>query len=75
MSAKLPTHHVEAVVQQEGALTLEHLPFQAGQAVEVIIVPHADGPDSVNPCPLRGTPVRYDRPFEPAADSEWDALR
>ena len=45
MSTILPTYHVEAILQRDGALTLESAAFPAGQAVEVIIVPHAGGPD------------------------------
>jgi hypothetical protein len=75
MSTTLPTYHVEAILQRDGALTLDQLPFPAGQAVEVIIVPHAGGPEPANPYPLHGTPVRYEHPFEPVAEDEWDALR
>jgi hypothetical protein len=74
MSTTLSTHHVETVLLQDGALTLDRLPFQAGQSVEVIIVPHAGGPDPANPYPLRGTPVEYDGPFDPVANDDWDTL-
>ncbi|MBI3801418.1 MAG: hypothetical protein HY268_31150 [Deltaproteobacteria bacterium] len=34
----MSTHRVEATLTQDGTLTLSHLPFHAGDAVEVIIV-------------------------------------
>lgn len=68
-----PAHRVEAVLRQDGTLTLDRLPFRAGQAVEVVIVPRA-APGSAGE-PLRGTPVRYDRPFDPVAADEWDGTR
>ena len=68
-----PAHHIDAVLSEDGKLSLDHLPFQAGQAVEVIVlpknVPHV--PDSG----LRGMVVRYDRPTEPVAEGDWDVLQ
>jgi hypothetical protein len=75
MNQTLPAHRVETTLRQDGTLTLEHLPFRAGQAVEVIILaqPPAPGPDTRYT--LRGAPARYDRPTEPVAAEDWEALR
>ena len=73
MSTPFTAHHVKAVVQPDGGLILDRLPFQAGQAVQVIIIPH-DG-DSAGFCSLRGMPVQYDRPFDPVAVDDWDAAQ
>ncbi len=70
-----PTHQVETTLQQDGTLTLEHLPFPAGQPVAVTIVPLPATSQPANPYPLRGAPLRYDRPTDPAALDDWDALR
>lgn len=70
-----PAHRIEMTLQEDGRLTLERLPFPAGQRVEVIILPRPNGPAASDPEPLRGTPVRYDRPFDPVAGGEWDAER
>ena len=69
-----PAHRVEAILSEDGKLLLDHLPFRAGQSVEVIILP---APKSAAPGshPLRGTILRYDRPTDPAAEADWDALR
>jgi len=37
MSAALQTHHIRTTLTQDGTLTLDGLPFQAGEAVEIII--------------------------------------
>ncbi len=66
-------HRVETTLQQDGKLLLDNLPFHAGETVEIIILA---APARVQPqyrYSLRGTPVRYDRPFEPVAQDEWDA--
>ena len=69
-------HRVEATLQQDGTLTLEQLPFRAGQAVEVILIPQpATAGLPANPYPLRGTPFRYDRPTESVAEEDWEALQ
>jgi hypothetical protein len=75
MSMTPPPHRIETTLQEDGRLTIDRLPFQAGQRVEVIISPRSGAPGTNNPEPLRGTPVRYDRPFEPVAADEWDAQK
>jgi hypothetical protein len=73
MNASLPTHRIETTLTQDGTLTLDHLPFLAGESVEVIVLPHAAAPFSKERYPLRGTPVQYERPTEPVAEGEWEA--
>jgi len=74
MDTKLPAHRIEKL-QSDGTLTLENLPFQAGQTVEVIVLPYPVAPGEEKPYPLRGIPVRYDRPTESVAEEDWEALR
>ncbi len=75
----MQAHKIETVVQTDGTLTLDKLPFKKGDAVEVIILerqakPETDEPR--NPYPLRGTLYRYDEPFEPAVPIEdWEAMK
>jgi hypothetical protein len=68
-----PAHRVEAVLVEDGKLLLDHLPFRAGQAVEVIVLP------ATRPMPpgqsLRGAVLHYDRPTEPVAAADWGALQ
>ena len=54
MDMTLPAHRVETTLEQDGKLTLEHLPFRAGQAVEVIVLPHSGGAPPEAIYPLRG---------------------
>jgi hypothetical protein len=60
-------HKIEVVLAEDGTLTLQGLPFHAGDAVEVIILdtktPHHQA--GANPYPLRGKVIRYDDPTEP----------
>jgi hypothetical protein len=72
-------HKVEIILTESGTLTLHGLPFQAGEAVEVIILSsYSTAPTQPvlpsNLMPLRGTVKSYDEPFEPAIASEdWEA--
>ena len=70
-------HRLETIVDQDGTLTLENLPFKAGDAVEVIVLERAsnNGHASSNPYPLRGTPLIYDKPFDTVAEEDWSASR
>jgi len=69
-----PAHRIEVVLNEDGKLSLDNLPFRAGQAVEVIVLP------SVRPAvstghPLGGMVLRYDDPTAPVADSDWEVLQ
>ena len=63
---------IETTIQQDGTLTLKDLPFQAGETVEVIVVPKPT-PQNGDKYPLRGTAVIYADPFEPVAAGDWVA--
>ena len=70
-------YKVDTVLKQSGTLTLKQLPFKVGEHVEVIVMPI---PRPVREAvaaayPLRGTVLRYDDPFAPVAESEWEALQ
>lgn len=58
-------HRVEAVINEDGTLTLMNLPFQAGDVVEVIIFERSLKPKTGSSYPLHGTPIQYDAPTEP----------
>lgn len=66
-------HRIEAVLSEDGKLVLDHLPFRAGQSVEVIVVPVSR---VTTPSPaLRGTVLQYDQPTAPVAEGDWGALQ
>ena len=69
-----PAHRIEAVLSEDGKLLLDHLPFRAGQAVEVIVLPAAR-PETATGHSLRGMVLRYDQPTAPVADADWGALQ
>lgn len=54
---------------------LDTLPFATGAVVEIIVL----GPEKVTTnrprSSLKGSVIKYDNPFAPVAEDEWEALR
>ena len=71
----MSVHRIETTLSQDGRLTLTELPFHAGDAVEVIILPRSPKADGGKDYPLRGTTIEYLDPTDPVAEEEWAALR
>ena len=70
----MQAYRVNATIQEDGTLTVSHLPLQAGEVVEVIILVQP----SVRPQDrylLRGTPITYIDPTEPVAEADSEAAR
>ncbi|WP_129352315.1 hypothetical protein [Sorangium cellulosum] len=72
-------HRIETIVQPGGALAVQGLPVPEGTRVELIVLVN-DEMAHEEPAPsgrsLRGTPYRFDAPFEPAVPAaEWEATR
>ncbi|MGH7827683.1 MAG: hypothetical protein ACREQ7_21215 [Candidatus Binatia bacterium] len=65
---------IETTVDEHGEVHLTKLPFPAGEPVEVIVVPKPFRQQR-NGFPLRGVPIEYDRPTDPVAEEDWNALR
>ena len=71
----MQTFRLDTRLTQDGTLILSDLPFQAGDSVEVIIVPRTSAPAEQNAYPLRGKVLHYDNPTAPVAQEDWEALR
>lgn len=70
----ITAHREDTLVAKDGTLTLKNLPFTAGDAVEVIVLPRVEKLPQTNPYPLRGSVLRFSDPTAPAASpEEWDA--
>jgi len=71
----METHRIEKVIQSNGTIVLENLPFAEGETVEIIIV-KSDAESEKKRYPLRGTLYKYEEPFEPAVPLEdWEVLK
>ena len=56
-------------------MTLDHLPFEAGETVEIIVLANPKTPFDQSRSALYGTVIEYHEPFEPVAAADWDALQ
>ncbi|MBH8565335.1 hypothetical protein I8748_24665 [Nostoc sp. CENA67] len=77
-------HKIEVVLTEDGTLTLQGLPFHAGDAVEVIILETKTSQQQAQNLPQSGTnhyplhntqPYRYEDPTEPVALEAWEVLQ
>ncbi len=68
-------YRVHSQISVDGTLKLENLPFEPGEAVEVIVLAEERRVREEQRYPLRGKPLTYVNPTEPVADSDWHALQ
>jgi hypothetical protein len=77
----LQAHRIETTLTQDGQLTLDHLPFRAGETVEIIVLTNPAGRpieshnSSEDRYPLRGTTIKYIDPFDSIAEADWEVLQ
>lgn len=72
----MQAYRVESTVQPEGVLTLRNLPLPEGEKVEVIILVSPPQIEQADKYPLRGMPVIYHDPFEPAVpETDWEVYK
>lgn len=69
----MEAYRTDAVVKEDGTVTIGGLPFRTGERLEVILLQAAGRSNGVASYPLRGEPVRYEEPFESVADDDWEA--
>jgi hypothetical protein len=67
-------HRIETKVGPDRIIVLDNLPFQEGEMVEVIVIPHQGSEQGRREYPLRGKPILYDNPFSTVAEDDWNAL-
>ncbi len=65
----------ELTMEKKGTLTLENLPFNSGEKIEVIIIPRPSRQSTKHRYPFWGKPITYQNPTEPVAEADWEALR
>ena len=68
-------HRIETTLTENGKLSLQNLPFNKGDEVEIIIRERNSSKIAPNSYPLKGTVISYEEPFEPATSpDDWEAL-
>jgi hypothetical protein len=67
----MQTFHAQIVVEKDGTLHLDHVPFSEGESVHVFVSSAA----STDKHSLKGSVLIYDKPLAAVADDEWDAAK
>jgi hypothetical protein len=65
----------DTAVGAQDDLRLDGLPFEPGQAVEVLVISKPAGSAADARQSLRGSVIEYHDPLEPVASEDWDALQ
>ena len=68
-------YRVKTTLTKDSTLTLDDLPFAAGETVQVVIIAEQATSTGPNRYPLRGTAVQYVHPTEPVAEDDWESAR
>ena len=72
----MQAYHVQAKVAKGGNLTIDGIPFQDGEVVEVIVLESSKKQkEQKKKYPLWGTPIKYERPTDPVAEEDWAVLQ
>jgi hypothetical protein len=66
-------HRTETTLAEDGVITIRNVPFERGDAVEVIVLPIPALAVESRLYPLRGTTLKYDSPTEPVDAAGWEA--
>lgn len=66
-------YRAKLTVSSDRTITIEKLPFQAGDRVEVTVRSLKSGSENGECYPLRGKPFRYIDPFGSVAETDWNA--
>jgi len=65
---------IETTISKDKSISINNIPFTVGDKVEVVIQKQGTEKNNQNRYPLRGSPVRYIKPFESVAEEDWNIL-
>ncbi len=71
----MQTLHLETICSEAGVIILRDLPIKVGDAFEVVVIPWSSAESNQNQYPLRGEPLDYLEPFDPAVENDWEAAQ
>jgi len=69
----METYKIRTVIKRNHKIEIDNLPFDDGEDVNVIVTKVEKGSDKNYE--LRGTLLKYDNPFDSAAEDEWEVLK
>lgn len=71
----MKAYRIEKKMTANGALTLQGLPFEEGDDVEVIILSGKEKKHTVSQSIVKGKVIEYKDPTEPVGQDDWEAIK
>ncbi|SLM29869.1 conserved hypothetical protein [Desulfamplus magnetovallimortis] len=68
----MQTYSNEHIMNQNGTITINNLPFNAGEKISVVIVSKAKTHKAKKRYPFWNKPIKYIDPTEPVALDDWE---
>jgi len=68
----MKAHKIQTNLSETGTLLLDQLPFEPGEAVEVIVLDREKRKSQAKDYPLRNQPLSYKDPTAPVAENDWN---
>lgn len=65
----------EHTIKENGALTINNLPFNSGETIKVIIIPRPKYKTENKRYPFWGKPITYLNPTEPVVVDDWEVFK
>lgn len=65
----------ELTIGKKGTVTLNNLPFNVGEKIEVIIIPRSSRQLEEKRYPFWGKPITFLNPTESVAEGDWEVLQ
>jgi hypothetical protein len=68
-------YHIEALMPKDGSLLLSGLPFTKGEKLEITVRSKEKYNDEELEKYFVGSVLRYDDPFSPVGEDDWEVLQ
>jgi hypothetical protein len=65
----------ELTVGKKGTVIIKDLPINAGEKIEVIIIPRSSRQPDEKRYPFWGKPITYLNPTDSVAEADWEVLQ
>lgn len=71
----MQAYRLETIIPANGELQLKLLPFSPGEAVEIIVLLLDKAEPQKKLFPLANSVLKYEEPFEPVAEDDWNVFQ
>ena len=69
----MQTIRIKTTISKDGTISIKGLPFTKGEKVEILVRKRKN--KGQEKYPLRGTPIKYIKPFDSVVENDWIVLK